>query len=245
MVEDARPAAAPTPEPAAPKKERCDAQKVSREEAADWGDQDISRPYRRVVCRACGKKFRTCAGGRVNCYQCSPATYRRRLFRTDPVMGELKAAVTEGGHRKEPGDLPVDHAPPEQVLRALQDLQEERLQPQTTEEAIALLARIGEHVARGALSVLRGRALTAIVRVQIGILQKQESLRFKEREAREREHRRRLAETKRLNDKLARERKAAEERARRRAEKKDGAKGRGEVPLPEMTDADRRLAEET
>lgn len=222
------------------RKERSDAMRVSPEEKADLDSRDVSRPFQRKVCRNCGKKFRTCSGGRLDCVQCSPPTLGRRL---DPVVKEAlrepKAKTSDAT-----GDIRSPLAPPAEVLAAIEDLREERLRPQTTSEAIALLGRIGAHVAAGRISNLRGRTLTAIVSAQIKILQRQEHVAHQKTVALEREHRRnmRLAKMeadrkRRADEKEAKRLKAAEEK------KINGGKPVVEVPLPQPSAQDLRIAE--
>lgn len=224
-----------------PRKERSDAMKVTPEEKADLDSRDVSRPYQRKKCLACGKPFRTCSGGRMNCYQCSPPTLGRRL---DPVVKEaLREQGGSGGRGG--GDVRDPLAPPSDVLAALEELRAENLRPQTAADAIALLGKIGEHVAAGRISALKGRALTAIVRVQIGILERKERLAYQERAARDREHRRNMSLAKREADKRKRqEEKEAERRRRAEERKNNGGKPKAEVPLPQLSDADRRLGED-
>lgn len=218
------------------KKERIDRMALPAAEKRALDAQDISRPYQRKRCRTCGKEFRTCSGGRVNCVQCSPAGQGARIFRLDPALKIVKAASRE--KRKEGGDVIEKPAAPEEILQTLRELDENNLSPKSSAEAIILLGRIGEHMMKGRVSALRARALSSIVRLQIGVLQKQEALLFKERVQKERDARRRMSEAKRLADK---EKRDAEKRRRREELKNNGGKPKVEVPLPQLTPEDERL----
>lgn len=235
MAETAPAGPAPAPE----RKERSDAMKLPAQEKAELDARDVSRPFQRKVCMLCGRKFRTCSGGRINCTKCSPPTLGRRMDPTvKDALREAKGAVREAG------DLRDATAPADQVLAALDALKEENLRPRNTTEAIALLGKIAEFVAHGQISSLRGRALTGIVNTQIKILERQEARIFREREQKEREHRKNLAIAKREADRRARaDKKEAERRARAEEKEKNGGKGGPEVPLPQPSAQDLRIAE--
>lgn len=219
------------------KKERSDRMALPAGEKRALDDQDISRPYQRKRCRTCGKEFRTCSGGRVNCIKCSPAGQGARIFRLDPALKIVKA-VSREGKRKEAGDVIEKPAAPEEILKTLRELDENNLAPKSSAEAVILLGRIAEHMMKGRISALRARAFSSIVRIQIGILQKSEGLLFKERVAKERDARRRMSEAKRAGDKAKRD---LEKEKARLERKKNGGKPLVEVPLPELTPQDVRL----
>lgn len=231
--------AGPAPEGAA-KKERSDAMRLPPEEAADLDARDVSRPYQRKICRACGKAFRTCSGGRLDCTTCSPPTLGRRM---DPVV---KDALREPkGSRQEGGDVRDPLAPPDAVRAALDFLSnEENLKPKTTTEATALLGKVAAYVAAGHLSSLRGRALTGIITAQIRVLTVQETRAHREQAMKDREQRRSISLAKRDADKKARaDKKEAERIARAQEKERNGGKPVVEVPLPQPSAQDLRIAE--
>jgi hypothetical protein len=165
---------------------------------------------------------------------------------------EVKESLRESKRMHFAGDIRDPLAPPEEVLRVQARLKGANLKPKTSTEAIGLLAEVMEYVAQGSLSALRGRILAMMITIQIRTIRDQERLVFQATLARNREARRRMAQSgiRRLKEKkrirLAKERaKAKEERAKRllALKKNSSAKAVERVPLPEMTDQDRRLAE--